>query len=109
MRKIMAWILAFAAGLTPANLQRQADSLEAHLRGAIAEAENSPANGERIVAIRTSLGILLFDEGRYGEAEQEFRRSVDASRSVFGAKHRNTAIAMGNLADVLTSMTRARE
>src|SRR3954454_21905254 len=104
MRKTMACILAFATVLAAGNAEPQSDPREAALRAALADAESSPAIGDRTVALVNTLGVLLLDQGRYAEAENEFRRAVDLSRSAFGANHRATAIALGNLVNALTSV-----
>jgi len=50
MQKIFTRILVFSSWLAAQSLERQVDPREARLRSALADVDNSPANGERIVA-----------------------------------------------------------
>ena len=57
----------------------------------------------------STLGTALWNQGRYGEAEQEFRQLLDADRRVLGSDHPETLKAMSVLALAIQSQGRLAE
>jgi serine/threonine protein kinase len=49
-------------------------------------------------AIRTTIGMLYKEQGRYAEGEPHLERSLDVQREVFGEDHRDTLNAATDLA-----------
>ena len=56
-----------------------------------------------------NLGADLWNQGRYAEAEQEYRQLLDLDRRVLGPDHPGTLTAMSNLALTIQAEGRLAE
>lgn len=61
---------------------------------------------EQILRATANLGVALFNEGRYAEAEQEYRRLADVDRRVLGPDDPRTLKVVGNLGLMIESQGR---
>ncbi|WP_433616901.1 tetratricopeptide repeat protein [Dactylosporangium sp. CA-139114] len=66
-------------------------------------------NAVKTMASRSKLASVLYDQGRYAEAETEHRTVLEARTRVLGPEHRDTLVSRANLAAVLYDQARYAE
>ena len=64
---------------------------------------------EQVLRARTNLVCALWNQGRYAEAEQEYRQLVDRRAARLRTGRPSNSTAMGNLAIVVKSQGRFAE
>jgi tetratricopeptide (TPR) repeat protein len=57
----------------------------------------------------SSLGNVLFSQGKYEQAEAMYRRALEAREKVLGRKHPHTLISVSSLGNVLFSQGKYEE
>jgi serine/threonine-protein kinase len=83
---------------------------EATYREALAElVESRGAEHEKVGNLRTDLGVLLAEEGRYSEALPELRAGLAIARPIFGDEDQRTDSARSGLGFALCGLGRPEE
>ncbi|HET8900256.1 MAG TPA: serine/threonine-protein kinase [Rhodanobacteraceae bacterium] len=86
--------------------QHQVDAAETMYRRIIAIQQRTDSRHPSAYAPRNNLAMLLMDAGKLSQAEGEFSRLVEDSRTTVGDDHLMTAIFMSNHGLCLTRMGR---
>ena len=102
------WDESTQAGAKASQDGRHAEA-EEHFKAALREAEKPGAKGERLALSLRNLAELYRDQGRYGEAEPLYRRSLAILEKALGPQHPDVATNLENYAALLRATGRDAE
>lgn len=102
------WDKSIEAG-TKAYRQGRYAEAEKQLQAALKEAEKFAPNDPRLAATLNDLGLLDQAEGKYGQAETLFKRSLATRERVLGLVHPDVAASLNNLAELYRAKGRYDE
>lgn len=83
--------------------------LSPHLDEVIAAANQLKIESEALCPIFGGLGLWLFYQARYSQAEPSLRRALAIDEKSYGVEHPNVAIRLNNLAQLLQDTNQLRE
>ncbi len=82
---------------------------ERHLRLVLEEVETEPSAGDQLARALNSLGLALFRQSRFKDAEPLLFRALEAGESSHGGDHPRIAVQLNNLAQLLQATNRLDE
>src|SRR5690606_5949598 len=97
-----------ALGLSLAGLERLEEA-EAAYRQAIAACSRGDGRSAACARAQANLGMTLYRQQRFGEAEVEITRALARYREIHGERHLNIAVSLTMLSNVATADGRATE